>query len=147
MSGFSSSALNQTVTSWTPVITAVTPGNLSVAYSIQFGSYIKTGKQVQLSFNLVTSTFTYTTASGSILITGLPFAANSTTNISFSGSLRMQGWTRSGYTEMVPFLAAGQSQLTMNVSGTALGTGAEVIGSFPSGGVVILEGSLVYYTD
>lgn len=54
-------------------ITFATPGNLSVAYSSQKGSYEKIGRQVRISFNIVTSTFTYTTAAGLVNITGLPF--------------------------------------------------------------------------
>lgn len=59
---------------WTPTITFATPGNLSVAYTTQSGTYTKIGRTVSINLLLVTSSFTHTTASGQFTINGLPFA-------------------------------------------------------------------------
>jgi hypothetical protein len=59
---------------WTPVITFVTPGNVSVVYSLRSGNYTKIGNTVNIHCLLSTSTFTHTTASGNFEITGIPFA-------------------------------------------------------------------------
>ena len=62
--------------SFTPVITFSTPGDLNVVYSQQSGTYTKVGRQVNFWINLITTTFTHTTASGGLLISGLPFAVS-----------------------------------------------------------------------
>lgn len=56
-------------------LTFATPGDLSVVYSTRNVSYVRVGRQVTIRGNLVTSTFTHTTASGNAQITGLPYAA------------------------------------------------------------------------
>lgn len=61
------------VGTWTPGLTFGTPGDLSVAYTTQVGRYRKYGKLLWIDFRIVTSTFTFTTASGAINVTGLPF--------------------------------------------------------------------------
>ena len=40
---------------WTPVLTFATPGNLSVAYSLQYGTWQRYGKLIVCSFAVVTS--------------------------------------------------------------------------------------------
>jgi hypothetical protein len=61
---------------FTPTISAATPGDLAITYSTQVGQYTKIGNIVFFSINLACSAFTYTTASGNLLISGLPFTAN-----------------------------------------------------------------------
>lgn len=58
---------------WTPVVTFATAGDVSVAYSTRIGTYVKIGRKVFIELVIVTSTFTHTTASGNLRITGLPF--------------------------------------------------------------------------
>ena len=58
---------------WTPVLTAQTPGDLSVAYSTQSGRYTRIGNLVTAEFTIVTSTYTHSTASGTLRVAGLPF--------------------------------------------------------------------------
>lgn len=59
---------------WTPTFTCVTPGNLSVTYNTRTGSYMKIGQKVYVSCDISISAMTHSTASGTILISGLPFA-------------------------------------------------------------------------
>jgi len=79
---------------WTPVYTYATAGDLSVAYSTQLGSYTKVGNLVTLSGRIVTTTHTYTTASGNMRITGLPFAAKNTANMRWHGVCNFSGITK-----------------------------------------------------
>jgi len=58
---------------FTPTFTFATPGDLSVAYTSQHGSYIKLGKLVYFQLAL-SCTPTFSTASGNIRIAGLPVA-------------------------------------------------------------------------
>lgn len=63
---------------WTPTITYTTPGTLSVTYAGQSGQYTKIGRQVTVNFDVVLSAFTKGTASGYVVIGGLPFTVNAT---------------------------------------------------------------------
>lgn len=58
---------------WTPTLTFATPGNLTVVYSSRIGTYTKVGRTVDYKCNIVTTTFTHTTASGLAIVTGIPF--------------------------------------------------------------------------
>ena len=64
---------------WAPNVTFSTPGNLSVSYGSQIGSYIRvtqaSGASECTVHFFVSATPTYTTASGTLLITNLPFNA------------------------------------------------------------------------
>lgn len=64
---------------WTPTISYTTPGTLSVTYADQAGSYVKIGSQVTVWFGVTLSAFTKGTASGWLLIDGLPFTVGSYT--------------------------------------------------------------------
>jgi hypothetical protein len=67
------------LTAWTPTLSFATAGDLSVAYVTQTGFYLRIGNLVLYSFAL-TATPTYTTASGSVQIGGLPFTTASSVN-------------------------------------------------------------------
>ena len=58
---------------WTPTLSYTTPGDVSVTYAEQLGKYVKVGKQVTVWFNVSLSAFTKGTASGFLLIGGLPY--------------------------------------------------------------------------
>lgn len=58
---------------YTPSISYATPGNLVVNYSTRAGQYTKIGRFVWMNFAMVTTTFTHTTAVGTMIITGTPF--------------------------------------------------------------------------
>lgn len=58
---------------WTPTLTFAVPGNLVVNYSTRLGNYTKIGRAVTLQYSFVTTTFTHTTASGIMVVTGSPF--------------------------------------------------------------------------
>lgn len=64
---------------WTPVLTFTTPGTLSITYDVQSGVYTKVGRVVELEFYILIGigNFVKGTASGTMQITGLPFASNS----------------------------------------------------------------------
>lgn len=65
--------------SWTPTISAQTPGTLSVSYSTQSGSWIRianSGTNFCIMKCRMTATPTWGTASGDVYITGLPFTAS-----------------------------------------------------------------------
>ena len=58
---------------WTPSLSYVTPGTASFTYSTQSGAYVKVGNIVTIRFMVRLTAFSKGTASGEMLITGLPF--------------------------------------------------------------------------
>jgi hypothetical protein len=79
---------NGVVASWIPVFTFTTPGNLSVSYATQSGTYYQIGRIIFANFTLI-CTPTFTTSSGSFNVTGLPLPANA--GILNPGSAVMSG--------------------------------------------------------
>jgi len=121
--------------SWTPTITCVTPGDLSVSYSTQVGGYNKRGKMVEIWGTLI-FTPTYSTATGNLRIDGLPAAADSSSALatinfaslssftwpSSSTQLFMTPQTSAQYAHIVGHRSGGSTataQMSMLPSGTA----------------------------
>lgn len=133
-----------TVGTWTPVLTFETPGDLAVVYSIQLGYYTKIGRLVAAQFTIVTSTFTHTTASGDCQITGLPFANGAATSL--RGVLHWQGITKATYTDITVRVPAAGSLLVVEASGSGVAESDVSAANMPTGGTVILAGSITYFT-
>lgn len=130
---------------WTPTITFATPGDLSVSYNSNTGRYVKVGKMVTLWFSVVTSSFTYTTASSTLLIPTIPFAPAS--DIGFRGCFNFQGITKANYTQFTVVANAGVSATSLFVEGTGSAQSSVnlVASDFPSGGTVLLKGTISYF--
>ena len=129
---------------FTPAITFPVPGDLAVTYSVQVGSYTRVGNRITVNFNVQTSSFTFTTASGNFRITGFPFAANSTANNQSVGSLTFQGITKVGYTQITTLLVPGATYANLMASGTAVSLSLVTAANMPTGGSVILYGTVTY---
>jgi len=71
---------------WTPALSYATPGTLSVAYSNQTGRYTRIGRIVHLAFDIRLSAFTKGTASGALIITGIPVAMSGYAGAGFTNS-------------------------------------------------------------
>jgi|SRR5213595_535298 len=100
---------------WTPTVTFATPGNLNIVYGTRTATYTKIGNLVVASFDITTTTFTHSTASGTWLITGLPFAAGARC----SGALTMAGVTITSTSFGAPTVSvvSAASQLTLRCTG------------------------------
>jgi len=120
---------------WTPVLTAATAGNLSVAYSTQLATYTKIGRAVFYDLNVLTSSFTYTTAIGLAKVNGLPFTAASA---GADGAMDFQGVTKAGYTQFA--LLPSSTTLFIQACGSAQANATVAITEMPSGGTVFIEG-------
>jgi acetyltransferase-like isoleucine patch superfamily enzyme len=124
---------------FTPVLTFATPGNLSVAYTNQVGRYTRIGNRVHIQVDVITSTFTHTTASGNLKITGIPFTPRST-GARWPGALDYQGITKAGgYTSFVATYAASDPTMYVGCSGSGVARGLLQAADMPSGGTVILQ--------
>lgn len=126
----------------TLAITFATPGNLAVTYSSNTYNYYRIGNMVHFDINIVTSSFTFTTASGNLMITGFPFTI-SNTNAPY-GALVWGGITKTGYTNMV--LGGGSNTTTVNVFASGSGQAAANVtaADTPTAGTVLLRGSLTF---
>ena len=129
---------------WTPVITFATPGNLSVAYSTQIGRYQKIGRLVNAYFTLITSTFTHTTASGALQITGLPFTSVTSAGIYMCGPLLWQGITKANYTSAVLQVISNVALAAIILSGSGQAAAEVTTAEAPTGGTLILAGQATY---
>ncbi len=129
---------------WTPVITFATAGDLSVAYTTQLGTFRKVGNRVSLSLNLTTSTFTHTTASGNVQITGIPFDVDGT--FIFTGALTWSGITKANFTSMQirSRTADGDDRFVVQACGSAQTTTPITTGDMPTGGTVIFNANVEY---
>ncbi|HKY45374.1 MAG TPA: hypothetical protein VJM50_19940 [Pyrinomonadaceae bacterium] len=126
---------------WTPAVTFATPGNLSVAYTTQAGRYTKIGRMVHASFQIVTSSFTHTTASGNLQLTGFPFT-NGTLVV--EGALIWGGITKASYTQISAQISASATSAIFVGSGSGVAPSNVVVADVPTGGSVVLTGTIVY---
>lgn len=136
--GFASSLLSYTTNTWTPVLTFATPGDLSVTYSVQVGSYTRIGNRVTAQCNIQTSALTHTTASGALRITGLPYTSNSTANCVNVGSCQYQGITNAATPHVVCIVDPNVTRIEFRGSGSGTGTITIDATHVPTGGTVIL---------
>jgi hypothetical protein len=129
---------------WTPAITFNTPGNLSVAYSMQLGSYSKVGRMVTAHFEITTSTFTHTTASGGLVLSGLPFISVAT----YAPSINIGAYSGitagSATTEVTGAIVPSSTTCIFYRCGSGLANVQLNATDMPTGGTVVLNGSVTY---
>jgi len=123
---------------WLPVVTFATPGDLNVVYATQTGRWARIDGVLHLWFEIVTSTFTFTTAVGALQLTGQPAAGNSVENV--YGSLHFGGITKAGFTQFTSRVLAGTSTIQFAAAGTGVGGGSVVAADTPSAGTLVLIG-------
>lgn len=136
--------MTSTTGTWTPTLGFATPGDESIIFSIQFGSWSRDGDLVMAMFNLVTSTFTHTTASGNIEIGGLPFTSANLADQDARGVLSWQGITKASYTQINLDLSSNASLMTLQALGSAQSVSNVVVADMPTAGSVILVGHILY---
>lgn len=127
---------------WTPTLTFATPGDLSVAYTTRQGTIVSIGSLRIVTFSIVTSTFTFTTASGNLQVTGLTLANSAAVNT--VGTMQWQGITKAGHTQIVPRLANSATTILFTTSGSGVSSANVAAADMPSGGTVILRGQIIY---
>ncbi len=131
---------------WTPVLTFVTAGNLSVAYSQQTGTGTKIRRRIDLTFQIDTSTFTHTTASGNVRITGSPYTAESDI-VKSPGALEWQGITKANYTNIVTRITQSTAIMNLVASGSGQNISTVTAADMPTGGAVSLRGSSSFIAE
>jgi hypothetical protein len=131
---------------WTPVLTFATPGDLAVTYNTnqQTGTYTIIGDRIVIAFAVGTASFTYTTASGNLQLTGLPYTAKLVSGIQNIGSTVFGGITKVGYTQVVPRVNSNTSLVDFIASGSGVVQGNVASADVPTTSSVVLRGTLVY---
>lgn len=144
-SGMANDFQHQGDVNWPVVLTASTPGDLSVEYSAQIGKIVKVGRRVTATFNVVTTTWSFTTATGVLRFTGLPYAASSAEDS--YGAIYGSGWTLAGVSNLAARVPAGTSfvQIAASISGGALS--AITPATCNSGTQQNWSGTVTYFTD
>lgn len=130
---------------WTPVVSFTTPGDLTVVHSVQQGHYVRIGNLVTFTFRLNTSTFTYTTASGAMVISGLPFTAISTSP--GRGSVKIDGWNAASISTMGIEVGVSTSTINIFTSKTAASSAQLNQGNFTSATNIGVWGTASYFTS
>jgi hypothetical protein len=128
---------------WTPALTAATVGDLSVGYAAQAGRYIKIGKMVTVWFDVQLNTFTYTTASGNMRITGLPFTSQNS-SMFYYGTCGFGNINKAGYTQVTPRLSSNTTQMNFVASAMASAVTTIAITDATSGSAVFIQGCITY---
>ena len=129
---------------WTPVLTFTTPGNLSVVYSTQVGRHVRIGRLVFYGFSIVTSTFTHTTASGNCNITGLPVTSANVAGSALDGVLRWQGITKANYTQVNCHVPVNVTVMDLRASGSGQSNANVTATDMPTTGSIVLVGAGFY---
>ena len=130
---------------WTPTLTAATPGDISVTYSVRLGRYTPIGGMVWLHCLIETSAFTHTTATGDLQISGLPFAAKTDTGLVHVGALAISGWNpATAYTWITCKIDSGASLLKFLQGADNVAVAEMQIGDLPTGGTPSLAADIFY---
>ena len=133
---------------WTPALTFATPGNLSVAYTTAVADYVRVREWVTANFRILTSSFTWTTSTGNLQITGLPYTASTSSNdanyVWQGGGLVFGGITKANYTQFTPQVSAGSNVILIGASGSGQAPANLVAADLPTGGSVVLSGSVSF---
>jgi hypothetical protein len=129
---------------WTPTLTFATPGDLAVTYSVRTGIYTKIGRMVFVNFNVVTSAFTHTTASGICRISGFPFTSVNTTGQRFQGTTNASGITKAGYSQFIPRVIENSSIIEMVANGSGVAVAAINAADMPTAGSVVIRADIAF---
>lgn len=124
------------VGTFTPVLTFATMGNLARTYSAQLGEYQKVGNRCHFSFSITTATFTHTTASGNLEITGLPFTSEAAQGFQ---TAMLAGYTKANYTHVGAFTPASSTLVRIQGGGSGQALANITAADMPTGGTVAIR--------
>lgn len=128
--------------SWTPAITFDTPGDLSVVYGTRTGTYVRIGKAVIVEFD-ITFTPTFTTASGTFYLTGLPFTSGNDRNSGAIKYITNKFTWPAGYTQL-NCTSTNSTQIQINCLKSADDASAFATANLTSGQSHRIVSNLIY---
>ena len=130
---------------FTPGVSFQTPGDLAVAYTRQVGRYRQSGSRVHFIINILTSSFTHTTAAGDFLITGLPI--KSIASDSGVAAMSFAGWTKAGWTQANAAYAYSSTSMQVRITGSGVAAANLNYTSVLTGATLDISISGTYDTD
>lgn len=131
-----------------PTISFVNPGDLAVTYANQNGPWYTVGNLVFQNFRIVTSSFTHSTASGELIITGLPIMPSAGAAGSFArGAVATVGINAAGYTQWLIRAETNQQTARILLSGPNMPNLTATAAHTVSGTNIQIRGTLLYARD
>ncbi len=128
---------------FTPTFSFAAPGNLSVSYALQTGSYVKIGSLVFVSIALA-FTPTFSTSSGQGRVSGLPFAVEPTLDWALSiRNILGTVWPTNG-TQAFFLCEHGTSYGYLRAAGPALGIADFTTSNYASGALQTITANGFY---
>ena len=127
-------------------VTFSTLGNLVFAGTSPF-KWSRSGNLCTVSFAIDSTTFTHTTASGSLRLTGLPFTVQSGDSSGLGAISAIQGVTKANYTQFGVRATASQTYIEIYASGSGQSAVLLQASDMPTGGTVVLYGSVTYFVQ
>ncbi|WP_421867412.1 hypothetical protein [Pararhizobium sp.] len=126
-------------------ITCATPGDLTVNYTVRDMRWTRHHNRIELDFDLALTPL-YTTASGTLIISGLPVPAKQASRSSGSLAYKQNVALPTNYDWAVPVAAPDNSYLNLRASGMAGGVASTLLNitAMPNNVAVILRGSISY---
>ena len=131
------------IETYTPTIDFATTGDLSVTYSKQVGRYQKTNGKCIVDFNIETSAFTHTTASGALEIL-LPVTCATITDYRAVGTLSFGGITKASYSAFNVVVDSASGVAKVEALGSAQAPTDITASDMPTSGSVVLRGHIEY---
>lgn len=132
---------------WTPTLTFATPGNLVAGYSLRVARHMRIGRLAIAGFQIRVTTFTHSSASGALRITGLPYTSYELTGLELPGGCTWQGITKANYTDAAPYVPSNVSYVQFGISGSGQNVAVVAASDMPTGGTVNLAGLVAYFTE
>ena len=118
---------------WTPVYQMTGTQFSSITHDVQIGTYTKIGRLVTVNFGIRTSALTKGSASGNVIIAGLPFANGSATAVGpvihaaqdgWITTVPNAGWARSDSTIFLSYIIGGTSTTYGGIEISNMSTGS-----------------------
>lgn len=127
-------------------VTFAVAGNLNFAGTTPF-KWTRKGNLCTVSFAIDSTTFTHTTASSFLRLTGLPFTVASGDESGLGVLSAVQGITKASYTQFGVRAFAGQKYMLIYASGSGQNAALIQASDMPSGGTLVLYGSVTYFVQ
>lgn len=125
-------------------VTFETPGTSSFSATENNYTYTKIGREVIFRFNVV-GTITKGTASGDLVLTGLPFTnANVASNFPVGTVLWGDTLSAAGYTQLVPIIVPNGTRIQFGWSGAGM-PAIDLIAGHITNGTLRLRGFIIFH--
>jgi len=146
--GIDSSPISYSEGTWIPNVTFATPGDVAVSYITQVADYVKIGRFIFARFIIVTNTFTWLTAAGNLLVTGLPFANSNIVGFNVNANLVYDNIIlTAGYTQVSARIGVNTTSITFTQTGSTLGNLLVTTANLVSGQTLRLVSGICYRID